>query len=177
VEALILAAVLLALFRKPGDSGAPPPVTQPPRPQLPAETFREVDRWRVQVEEETRNRANVWTSLLLALILKESRGDPAATGSTSDYGLCQITRPAWQDYQTETGDLETVVFPDSMFDPRLNIRVGAWFLNRKIEEMGNARDGLRAYNAGTAGARRNPNQSADYADSILRYEPIFKVTA
>jgi soluble lytic murein transglycosylase-like protein len=111
---------------------------------------------------------------MLALILRESRGDPAAVGATDDYGLCQVTRPAWQDYQTETGDPETAIFPDSMLDPRLCVRVGGWFLDRKIEEMGNARDGLRAYNAGTAGARRDVTRSAGYADSILRYEQIFQ---
>jgi len=146
-------------------------------PTIPAETFRQVDRWRRTVEDESRNLPNVWTALALALILRESRGEADAAGPTGDYGLMQITRPAWQDYFTETGDLEVAIFPDSMLDPRLNIRVGCWFLNRKIEEMGTARDGLRAYNAGSAGARRDPSQSADYADSTLAYEPIFKATA
>lgn len=181
LELLFAAAALYALSRHTG-AETPPPVTPGPpgsggRPGLPAETFRQVDRWRPVVEVESRNRVNVWTALALAVICRESRGEENAQGPTDDFGLMQITRPAWQDYQTATGDLETVVFPDSMLDGRLNIRVGCWFLNQKIEEMGNARDGLRAYNAGTAGARRDANQSADYADSTLRYEPIFRVQA
>lgn len=176
LEFVIVATAGYFLLRNTGNKLPPSPTPQR-WPVVPAETFRQVDRWRSTVEDESRNLPNVYTALVLAVILRESRGEASAAGPTGDYGLMQVTRVAWQDYQTETGDLETVVFPDSMLDPRLNIRVGSWFLNRKIEEMGTTRDGLRAYNAGTAGARRDPSQSADYADSTLRYVPIFKVAA
>jgi soluble lytic murein transglycosylase-like protein len=174
LEVSIAAAAAYLLLR---NTGKEPPSPAPRRAVVPAETFRQVERWRPTVDDESSDRPNVRTALILAVILRESRGEAGAAGPTGDYGLMQITRPAWADYQTETGDLETVVFPDSMLDPRLNIRVGSWFLNRKIEEMGTVRDGLRAYNAGTAGARRDPSQSADYADSTLRYVPLFESPA
>lgn len=123
-----------------------------------------VEEWRRDVEEETRGFLRVFPSLVLAVIARESGGDPGATGDGGDsIGLMQIQQATWQDYQTATNDPETVVWPDSMLEGRLNIRVGSWTLDQRIDIMGSTFEGLRAYNAGVVGAKRNPTLSADYA--------------
>lgn len=128
--------------------------------------------WRFLVESEAQ-RPRLRDSLVLSLIARESRGISTAVGRDEDIGLMQVTRPAWQDYQTETNDPDTVIFPDSMLDPALCIRVGSWFLDRKIAEMGGDYDGLRAYNRGAAGAAASPTAGADYARWILAHESEF----
>jgi soluble lytic murein transglycosylase-like protein len=137
------------------------------------EILEAVNHWRQTVENEIRGRAELTTALVLAVIARESNGREDAQGSDQDFGLMQITRPAWQDYQAATNDPETVIFPDSMLVPNLNIRVGGWFLNEKIDEMGNTFDGLRAFNAGTARATRDPLISAGYAEWVTAHIAAF----
>jgi len=161
----ILAVVLLASTRSAGATGRPPVIHR--------EILEAVNHWRQTVEDETQARAHLTTPLVLAVIARESSGDENAQGSDEDIGLMQITRPAWQDYQSATNDPETAIFPDSMFVANLNVRVGGWFLNEKIDEMGNTFDGLRAYNAGTTRATRDPLISAGYAEWVTAHVAAF----
>lgn len=131
-----------------------------------------VERWRAFVVQES-NFPRLRPALVLGLICKESSGDPNAVGPDAERGLMQLTEAAWQDYRNETNDPDTPNF-DSMFVPEFNIRAGSWTLSRRIEEMGDVSEGLRAYNCGVWGARRNPNCGAEYARWILQTgEPAF----
>ena len=123
------------------------------------------------------NAAKVSTSLVLALIARESRGKETAIGDADDRGLMQITSVAWTDYINLSGDPAPPRFND-MFHAEPNTRVGVWFLQHSIDAMGSVRDGLRAYNRGVQGAKDDPSGSAEYADWILAVEPKFRgVTA
>lgn len=135
-----------------------------------------VEEHRRAVEREASGNVGVWTALVLAVIARESGGDPGAVGDFgASQGLMQIQRATWQDYQAATADPETAIWPDSMLVAALNIRVGAWTLGRRIAEMGNVIDGLRAYNCGVTGAERNPTCGAEYARWVLDIgEPAFR---
>lgn len=127
------------------------------------ETLRRVVNWRADVERENAQ-PRVTTGLVLAVIARESGGDATALGDAGQsYGLMQIQRATWQDYQTATADPETAIFPDALWVGRLNIRIGSWTLGNRIEQMGSVFEGLRAYNAGVTGAKRSPTAGADYA--------------
>lgn len=167
----LLALLGLAVVKRQGTqttpgSGAPPPKLDP-------EVLSDVNRWRRTVEIESHGRVGLTAGLILALIARESRGISTAAGPTGDYGLMQITLPAYQDYIAEVNDPAAVPFPDCLLDPVINVRIGSWFLARKIEEMGNEFNGLRAYNAGTTGARRDPLIAASYAQWITDHKRTF----
>lgn len=133
-----------------------------PRRLLDPDLLASIERWRKYAEDEAGDMA----ALVLAVIARESRGDANAIGGVGEIGLMQLTRAAWTDYQMERNDPEANPFPDAVMDPKINIRVGSWFLRRKIEEMGSLYHGLRAYNCGTTGAKTSPTCGANYATWI-----------
>ena len=162
---LVVGAGLLVWFLR-----RPAGTTRPGPGGLAREVRENILQWRSLVEQEA-ERPGLSFSLVLAVIGKESAGQDGAEGRAGEIGLMQITQGAWQDYLSETNDPDVPTFEDA-FPARLNIRVGSWYLSRKVEEMGSVRHGLRAYNCGTAGARRDPNCGAEYARSILEvFEP------
>ncbi len=164
---VVSAAVLLLAWVRPahGTVGGGGRVTP--------EIVENVDRWRQIVEREAK-RPGLRDSLVLGQIAKESAGDPNAVGPDGERGLMQMSLAAWQDYRAETNDPDSPDF-DSMFIPSINIRAGSFTLSRRIEEMGSEYDGLRAYNCGITGARRNPNCGSEYARWIQATgEPAFK---
>jgi soluble lytic murein transglycosylase-like protein len=162
--AIVAAVVVFALSRPAGATR--------PGGALSRAVREDTLAWRGLVEQEA-GLPGLWDYLVLALIAKESGGNENAIGSADppERGLMQITEAAWEDYQRATNDPDTPTYEDA-WPARTNIRVGAWFLSQKIEEMGTTREGLRAYNCGTAGAKRNPNCGAEYARTILEiFEP------
>ncbi len=128
--------------------------------------------WRRDAEGQADRYPKLTPELVLAVIARESRGQSGAVGSIGEIGLMQLTRGAWQDYQTATNDVETADF-DSMAEGTLNLRVGAWYLSRMITLAGSTREGLRAYNAGLRRSRENVTISGDYADWVLSAAPTF----
>ena len=153
------------------------PRSGPSRPRLSERVRDAVLAWRDLVEVQIHGRPNVSVPLVLAVIARESAGDPNATGSVGEIGLMQVGAAAFTDYLREIDDGQANEVQD-LEAPDVNIRVGAWFLNRKIEEMGSVFHGLRAYNAGTVGATNNPLRSAEYARWVLEVaKPEFRNTA
>jgi len=145
------------------------------RPRLDSLTRSRVAQWTRIVERESRGQAT--PSLVLAVIARESGGDANAHGRAGELGLMQLTVGAWTDYARETGDPDASTF-ESVNASEINIRVGAWFLSRQIEATNSRFHGLRAYNCGLVGSRRNPTCGADYASWILEVaEPEFKGAA
>lgn len=96
--------------------------------------------------------------LVLSVIEQESSGRADARGSAGEIGLMQLKRIAVQDIGMESVPT----------DPAENIRAGVRFLALQISRMdGDIYDGLRAYNQGETGARRNENAGRAYANQIL----------
>lgn len=129
--------------------------------------------WRELVSREA-EWPHLRPSLILAVIARESGGAVEAVGSAGEVGLMQVTKEAWQDYQLQRNDPEATLFPADLQRASVNIRVGSWYLSQRIGEMGNEYDGLRAYNCGAAGARRNVACGAAYAKGVRDSEPVFK---
>lgn len=58
--------------------------------------------------------------------------------------------------------------PEELYNPEVSIRVGARYLNYKIEEFDNIKLALTAYNQGS-GSVHSQNYSSDYADTVMEY--------
>lgn len=170
-------AVVLGAFVLLRSAGATRPSDGGQGVALEPATKARVEQWRAIVRSAIAFHAATYakTSLVLALIARESSGKEHALGDpeTGDRGLMQITSPAWTDYVNFSGDPSPPSF-DDLWHAEQNVRVGVWFLETKIEEMDSVRDGLRAYNRGTAGAKDDPTAGAAYADWILAVEPEFR---
>lgn len=89
---------------------------------------------------------NLPPPLLIAIIHVESAGNPRAIGrnanSTYDIGLMQISS-SWLPLLKKAG-----VSEKSLYDPCVNIHVGAWILSQEVERYGYSWEAIGAYNAG-----------------------------
>jgi soluble lytic murein transglycosylase len=88
--------------------------------------------------------------LVKALIFEESWFRSGIRGSSGEIGLMQVTRAAAADYASQKGFLP--FNEEHLFDPRLNIDIGCWYLSRSIERYKSAPApvlfALLRYNAG-----------------------------
>lgn len=169
---LILAGVAIATTGLATRSAGATPVRPP---QLNINIKRKVEEFRELAVDESEGLVHVRSPLVLAVIARETAGI-SRPGAAGEVGLMQVMRAAWQDYFAATNDPDAASFPADLESPRINIRVGAWFLDRKIQDMrGDLYHGLRAYNCGTRGARDNPGCGGAYAEWILNVgEPAFR---
>lgn len=88
---------------------------------------------------------NVPRELVYAVMNTESHFDENAVSNAGACGLMQITPQTFHWLQTKTGeDLEDL----SLFDPEINIKYGCFFLAMLLNEFGDGREALAAYNAG-----------------------------
>lgn len=101
-------------------------------------------------------RHDVSPFLVKAVITRESRFRPLARGGKGEIGLMQITDGAVKDWSRETGN--PVPQRGLLFDPRMNIEIGTWYLARAMKRWRDYRDGevlaLAQYNAGGSNAAR-----------------------
>jgi soluble lytic murein transglycosylase len=106
--------------------------------------------------------------LLWRMVRRESRFNPAAVGAAGEVGLMQVTDAAARDWAAAQG-----IPPPGraeLFDPRANLRVGAWYLSRALRHWGE-RDrpevyALAEYNAGRSNAARWSGSATD-AEAFL----------
>lgn len=154
---LILSAAAVGawiLNRRPTFAGAPGTGTATIPPGAPPS----VTQWRDEAVAAGQAHG-LSPQLILAVIWKESSGIASAKGSAGEIGLMQIKEVAAED----------AGFNSAPWDPGANIFVGAAFLALQIRRMGgDVYEGLRAYNQGETGARRDPSKGAAYARDVLR---------
>lgn len=116
--------------------------------------------WRPQIDTAAKKH-NVNKHILAALIWIESRYDPAAVSSAGAVGLTQIRSIAAVDLGIDFSLLEN--------NPDIQIDSGAAFLRMQINRSGgDLFTGLRAYNAGAAGAAKDPALGSGYALDIMQ---------
>ena len=86
-------------------------------------------------------------ALLSAVILEESRFHAAALSVAGARGLMQILPSTGRKIARQ---LKLRSFSDELlFDPRMNLRLGSWYLSRLLEQFGGRQTfALAAYNAG-----------------------------
>lgn len=93
---------------------------------------------------------NVDPLLVKALILRESRFNPAATGKAGEIGLMQIKHAVAKDWARAMG--VNVPSKEELYDPYMNITIGVWYLSRALNRWQgrstSTRLALFEYNAG-----------------------------
>ncbi|MFM7698729.1 MAG: lytic transglycosylase domain-containing protein [Limnohabitans sp.] len=109
---------------------------------------------------EAAKRYNVPQALLVAIAKHESGGRTTAINhnrnDTRDIGLMQINS-AWLPFLARHGLKE-----QDLFDPCVNVLIGAWILSNNFVRLGYNTQGLGAYNAATPWKRER------YARQILQ---------
>jgi len=92
--------------------------------------------------------------LLRALIWRESRFNPLTHGLADEHGLMQVTPEVGQMW-AKANKIPNFK-ADDLYDPAINIRAGAWYLNRALKRWSQTNDpvvfALAEYNAGRSNA-------------------------
>ncbi|HEY5814432.1 MAG TPA: lytic transglycosylase domain-containing protein [Terrimicrobiaceae bacterium] len=101
-------------------------------------------------------RYGVAPELIKAVIWRESQFQPHKVGAQGERGLMQITENAAIDW-SRAEKIQTFVSTD-LFDPKVNIEAGTWYLNRALTHWSNKDNplpfALAEYNAGRTRVRR-----------------------
>ena len=94
--------------------------------------------------------------LVKAVVWRESRFDAQKFGTAGERGLMQVSEKAAQEWARENHVENFRV--EELFDPKINLEAGAWYLRRAIEHWENQVDpvpfALAEYNAGASRAQR-----------------------
>ena len=101
-------------------------------------------------------RYGVAPELIKAIIWRESQFQPRKVGSQGERGLMQITEKAAVDW-ARAEKIQTFV-PTDLFDPKVNIEAGTWYLGRALKRWSSKDDpvpfALAEYNAGLTRVQR-----------------------
>jgi soluble lytic murein transglycosylase len=94
--------------------------------------------------------------LVKAVVWRESRFDPKKLGAAGERGLMQVSEIAAREWATE--NRITNFRPEDLFDPKTNVKAGAWYLHRAMTHWQRAHNpvpfALAEYNAGASRAQR-----------------------
>ena len=85
-------------------------------------------------------------NMLFALVKTESGFRPDATSNVGARGLCQIMKDTFEWVRGKMGDSSAVY--DDMYNPKANVRYGAFLLATLYREFGSYEVALAAYHAG-----------------------------
>jgi soluble lytic murein transglycosylase len=89
-------------------------------------------------------------------VWRESRFDPLKFGTAGERGLMQVTEGAASEWARETRVENFRV--EELFDPKVNVQAGSWYLARAIQHWKKQADplpfALAEYNAGASRAQR-----------------------
>jgi soluble lytic murein transglycosylase len=91
-------------------------------------------------------------ALLAAVIYQESKFDAGAKSSSGAIGLMQLTPSTARGIAIRTGG--RAFRTSDLYDPEINIRYGAWYLDNLYQKYGSERLVLAAYNAGQGNVDR-----------------------
>ncbi|HZJ38878.1 MAG TPA: transglycosylase SLT domain-containing protein [Chthoniobacterales bacterium] len=99
---------------------------------------------------------NLDPMLVKAVVWRESRFDAQKFGSAGERGLMQVSEKAAQEWARENR-VENFRL-EELFDPKINLEAGTWYLRRAVEHWANQPDpipfALAEYNAGASRAQR-----------------------
>ena len=119
-------------------------------------------------------------ALVAAVIYQESKFRPSVVSSSGAIGLMQLTPATARGIAIRTGGSRFTT--QDLFDPEINIRYGAWYLDNLFKKYGNERLVLAAYNAGqgnvdrwrAAGEGIQFPETRAYVDRVLHLEEIYR---
>jgi peptidoglycan lytic transglycosylase len=107
--------------------------------------------------------------LVKAVVWRESRFDAKKYGSHGERGLMQVSERAANEWAHENKIAN--FHADQLFDPKINLEAGSWYLHRAVRHWAHQADplpfALAEYNAGASRAQRwsGGNTAADIPES------------
>jgi len=121
-------------------------------------------------------------ALLAAVIYRESKFDANAKSSSGAVGLMQLLPDTARGIALHTGGSQFEVA--DLWDPEINVRYGAFYLRRLLNQYGNVRLALAAYNAGQAnvddwlanGEGIAFPETRQYVDEVLAARDVYAKT-
>ncbi len=122
-----------------------------------------VGDWQSEIEKLTVSLA-LPKNMLQAVINVESAGNAQAVGYTGDFGLMQVTQGALTDYNRKNRTSYTI---KDLFDPIVNVRVGAWYLRKMYDYHKDWSLAVRGYNGGYTVTNQN-SVSLSYAVKVFK---------
>jgi soluble lytic murein transglycosylase len=119
-------------------------------------------------------------ALLAAVIYRESKFDARARSDSGAVGLMQLLPTTAKGIALHTGGTQFRV--EDLYDPEINVRYGAFYLQRLLAKYGNTRLALAAYNAGqtnvdawlAAGRDIAFAETREYVDSVLELQAVYR---
>jgi soluble lytic murein transglycosylase len=104
-------------------------------------------------------------ALLAAVIYQESKFRAGAKSSSGAIGLMQVTPTTAKGIALRTGG--HAFRTSDLYDPEINIRYGAWYLDNLFKKYGDEQLVLAAYNAGQGNVDRwrANNQPIEFAET------------
>jgi soluble lytic murein transglycosylase len=119
-------------------------------------------------------------ALMAAVIYQESKFRPSVESSSGAIGLMQLTPATARGIAIRTGG--SAFRTSDLYNPEINIRYGAWYLDNLFEKYHDERLVLAAYNAGQGNvdkwlAHAEPIQFAETRAYVARVEHLKKVYA
>ncbi len=114
-------------------------------------------------------------ALLAAVIYQESKFRPSAKSASGALGLMQLTPATAKGIALRTGG--HAFRTDDLYNPEINIRYGAWYLDNLFKKYGDEQLVLAAYNAGQGNVDRwrandEPIQFAETRAYVRRVEDL-----
>ena len=124
------------------------------------------------------HRHNLDPALLAAVIYQESKFRPSAKSSSGAIGLMQVTPETARGIAIRTHG--SAFHTQDLYDPEINIRYGAWYLDNLFKKYGSERLVLAAYNAGQGNvdkwrANGEPIQFSETRAYVKRVEDLKRI--
>ncbi|MGL5069313.1 MAG: lytic transglycosylase domain-containing protein [Sarcina sp.] len=128
-----------------------------------------------QYIEEYSQEYNLNPNFVRAIIKAESGYNPMIISNAGAYGLMQITK---QTGYIIASNLDVGDFNESMlFNPKINIQFGCWYLNNLEQEFHNQDDVIAAYNAGRGNVQQWLKNKAYSTNGVTLNNIPFSETA
>jgi soluble lytic murein transglycosylase len=111
-------------------------------------------------------------ALVAAVIYQESRWRPSAKSSSGAIGLMQLTPETARGIAIRTHG--SAFHTQDLYNPEINIRYGAWYLDNLFKKYGSERLVLAAYNAGQGNVDkwRANGESIQFAETRAYVERV-----
>jgi soluble lytic murein transglycosylase len=141
-------------------------------------------RYPLEYQELVRRNARTFDidpALIAAVIYAESRFHPDAVSEAGAIGLMQLLPVTGKWIATTGGERFRV---RNLYDPKINVRYGSFYLDRLLDKYDDVRFALAAYHAGQSNADRwlagngtigFPDTRA-YVDNVLEFREIYRRT-
>ncbi len=143
-------------------------------------------RYPLEYEQLVRRAASAYDidpALIAAVIYAESRFEPGVVSEAGAIGLMQLLPETGRWIATSTGGTRFAV--RDLYNPRINVRLGSWYLRELLERYrGDLSFALAAYHAGQTNADRwlasgggiRFGETRAYVESVLAARDVYRDT-